>query len=269
MRSRLVRFGVAAAVLAAAAALLALPAVRLYWKARSSNPVRRGITIATEMGCFSCHGPLGAEGVPDPSLGEDVPPWSGGVWMMYVKDEAEVREFVLDGVSAKRAASGSARAERERAEIRMPAFRDRLSARETDDVVAAFLVLSGMKRPQDGTLEARGLEVARERRCFSCHGPGGSGGLPNPGSFVGFIPGWYGADWRDLVRDRAEFDAWVRDGTIPRLATNPIARRFLDRQKIRMPRYRDLPAEDLDALWAYASWLEATRGGLEAETRNF
>lgn len=269
MKRGVIRWGVAAAVLAVAAALLALPGSRLYWNARSSNPVRRGIAIATEMGCFSCHGPLGAEGVPDPSLGEDVPPWSGGVWMMYVKDETEVREFVLDGVTARRAASESAHAEIERAEIRMPAFRDRLSERDTDDVVAAFLVLSGMKRPQDGTPEARGLEVAQERRCFSCHGAGGSGGLPNPGSFAGFIPGWYGADWRDLVRDRVEFDAWVREGTIPRLAEHPIASRFLERQKIRMPRYRDLPAEDLDALWAYVSWLEQTRGGLEEETRSF
>lgn len=189
--------------------------------------------------------------------------------MMYVKEESEIREFILDGISKRRAASETARAVRERAAIRMPAYRDRLSDDETDDVVAAFLVLSGMKRPRDGTPEFEGLAEAEEHGCLSCHGAGGSGGLPNPGSFTGFIPGWYGADFRDLVRDRAEFDAWVRDGTIPRLSGNPAARWFLERQKIRMPRYREMPAEDLHAIWAYVSWLEETHGGLDAETREF
>ena len=77
-----------------------------------------------------------------------------------------------------------------------------------------------------------------------------------------FIPGWYGADFRDLVRGRAEFDSWIREGRIPRLQANPLARRFLRRQKISMPGYRELSDPDLDALWAYAEWLDRTGGGV-------
>jgi hypothetical protein len=114
-----------------------------------------------------------------------------------------------------------------------------------------------MSRPAAGTGAARGLEVAQRWRCFSCHGPAAAGGLSNPGSFAGFIPGWYGADFADLVRDRGEFDAWIREGQIPRLAQHPIASFFVRRQKLQMPTYKDLTAEDLDALWAYAGWLAA------------
>jgi len=162
---------------------------------------------------------------------------------------------------SRSAASPSARAEREAAAIRMPAYRDVLRGSDLDDLTAAFLVLSGMGRPDRGAPEGRGYDLAREWRCFSCHGAGGSGGLPNPGSFAGFIPGWYGADFGDLVRDREEFDAWIREGEIPRLTSSRIASHFIRRQRIQMPPYRDLTAQELDDLWAYASWLAATDGG--------
>jgi len=239
--------------------------VRAGWSARASNPVRRGLARASELGCFGCHGQGGAAGVPDPGLGEGtVPAWGGMVWMMYVSDAEEIRETILDGVSRKRAASASAREERARAEIWMPAYRDRLRGRDLEDLVAAFQALSGMTRPAEGTDAARGLAVAQRWRCLSCHGPAAAGGVSNPGSFAGFIPGWYGADFTDLVRDRREFDAWIRDGEIPRLARHPVASFFTQRQKLQMPTYKNLPPEDLDALWAYAGWLAAEGNGVAA-----
>jgi mono/diheme cytochrome c family protein len=201
---------------------------------------------------------MGAAGIPDPGLGEDVPPWSGGISMMYVDDAEEVREFVLDGISRRRARSQSAKAERARAAIRMPAYRDTLTSRQVDDVVAAFLVISGVDNPQDGTPEAEGLAIAEKSRCFACHASGGSGGRANPGSFTGFVPGWYGADFRDLVRDRSEFVAWVREGKIGRLQESPLARHFITRQSIQMPRYPNMSDADVDALWAYVRWLGTT-----------
>jgi mono/diheme cytochrome c family protein len=257
-RRRAVSLAVAFIIAGGVVAALALPGVRLYWSLRSSNPVRRGVHVARRLGCFSCHGELGSRGLPDPG-GPDltVPSWSGGVWMMYVENEAEIREFILNGVSRRRAASASATSERERMAVRMPAFRDFVTSREVDDLVAAFAALSGMKVPPPGSAADRGRQLARSRRCFSCHGPAGSGGLPNPGSLAGFIPGWYGPDFRDLVRDRDEFDSWVLRGRIPRLEANPVARWFVRRQRLAMPAYRDLSADERSELWAYASWLES------------
>jgi mono/diheme cytochrome c family protein len=249
-----------------AAIAVASPAlIRATWSARSSNPARRGVRLAARLGCFACHGPEGSAGIPDPGLGSaGVPEWGGMVWMMYVSTDDEVREFILDGVSRKRAASASAREERSRAAVRMPAYRHVVGGRDLDDLVAAFRALSGMGRPPAGEPEGRGYDLARRLRCFACHGAAGSGGLPNPGSFAGYIPGWYGPDFRDLVRDRAEFDAWVREGRSPRLAANRVAGYFLARQRLQMPAYAGLSPGDLDALWAYVGWL----GGGPAGSRS-
>jgi hypothetical protein len=75
------------------------------------------------------------------------------------------------------------------------------------------------------------------------------------------VPGWYGADFTDLVRDRAEFDAWIREGSAPRFTEGWIASHFLRRQRLAMPAYRSLTPEELDALWAYTEWLARTDGG--------
>ena len=258
-----------ALVLVLGALALAPRVVRLYWEVRSSNPVRRGVMLARDLGCFTCHGERGAAGIRDPGGMEpgemEVPSWSGGVWMMYVEDADEIKEFILDGVSRRRAASKSAKEERERAAIHMPSYRDLINGRDLEDLTAAFLVLSGMNGPPPDSPEGRGYEVARSWGCLSCHGPGASGGLSNPGSFTGFIPGWYGADFRDLVRSREEFDEWVREGEISRLASNPLASYFTRRQRVQMPAYDNLAPEQLDDLWAYGSWLERTGGGLKLQ----
>ena len=151
----------------------------------------------------------------------------------------------------------------------MPAYGDVLSDSELEDLVAAFKALSGMTAPPRETPERAGYDLARHWRCFDCHGPAGSGGLPNPGSFAGFVPGWYGADFEDLVRDRDEFDAWILEGALPRLSGHPVAKHFLTRQKIAMPAYPVLTNAQLDNLWAYAAWLQETDGGHRSEIRQW
>jgi mono/diheme cytochrome c family protein len=254
-RRRRRRWLVLAAV-AALVALLASPAlVRAYWSSKSSNPVRRGVALAMELGCFECHGELGRRGIPDPNKTDDgVPGWGGGVWMMYVENDDEVRQYILDGEL-------EGHVEEHDEAIEMPAYRDYVDDGEVDDLVAAFKVLSGMSVPPSDSAARRGLDVARRWQCFSCHGAAGSGGLPNPGSFTGFIPGWYGADFDDLVRDRGEFDEWIREGSIKRLRQSRVARYFIGRQRIQMPEYGQLTPEELDDLWAYARWLRETDGG--------
>jgi mono/diheme cytochrome c family protein len=247
-----------AAVLLLVLAAIAAPAlVRAYWSGRSQNPVRRGVKLARNLGCFECHGELGRRGIPDPAKPDDgVPGWTGGVWMMYVENDAEVREIILNGEL-------EGHVEEHEDAIEMPAYGPVVDDDEVDDLVAAFKVLSGMSSPPSGSAARRGQDVARRWQCFSCHGAAGSGGLPNPGSFAGFIPGWYGADFDDLVRSREEFDEWIRDGSIERLRSSRIARYFINRQRIQMPEYRKLSADELDDLWAYAQWLAETDGGHE------
>lgn len=143
----------------------------------------------------------------------------------------------------------------------MPAFAEELGETDLDDLVATFKVLSLMNRPAAETPAGRGFDLARQWKCFSCHNVGAAGGRPNTDSFTGYIPGWYGADFRDLVRSRAEFDQWVTTGGVDRLRQNAIARFFTAHQHVKMPSYKNFTKEQLDDLYAFSQWLAQTDGG--------
>jgi hypothetical protein len=101
-----------------------------------------------------------------------------------------------------------------------------------------------------------GWKAADRLGCFGCHGPGGIGGSPNPGSFKGHIPSWDGKEFPELVRDDAELREWILDGHPKRLWGNPAARMFLERQMIQMPPYRRcISATQTEQLVAYFQWL--------------
>lgn len=274
MKKYLVTIGLALVAFSLLGLFAGPAAVRTYWTWRSSNPVRRGVARARQLGCFSCHGDLGTGGFKDPGRPNlETPAWDGGLYMMYVKNDDDIRRYILkgsvpavpvsnpggngDGPSVDRVREPSTAA------VVMPAFKDTIRGTDLEDLVTAYKYLAGMVRPSSDSDEQKGFDLARRWGCFACHGPGGSGGLPNPRSFTGFIPGWYGADFHDLVRDRREFDGWVQHGSIPRLTANPIAAIFMRRQRIKMPGYRDFTAVELDDLWAYVRWLERTGGGVE------
>ena len=92
--------------------------------------------------------------------------------------------------------------------------------------------------------------------CFDCHGDMGIGGMPNPGSLKGYIPGFGGADFDELVRSDDELRGWIADGGIPRLRDDRLASYFIERQRIQMPAFKDhLEPDDVDALVAYVRWI--------------
>ena len=263
-RTLLLLVGILLVVIAAASPWI----ISAYWRARSSNPIRRGMARAQELGCFTCHGTLGRSGIPIPGSAESVPPLGGSVWMMYVNNDDDIRRYIVEGSARQPEETGHEMGDthaHEHDAINMPAYGDVVNTGELEDLVATFKVLSGMVAPARGTPARAGYNLTREWNCSSCHGPGGSGGLPNPGSFTGFVPGWYGPDFKDLVRDRQEFDMWILGGTIPRLSNHPIARYFLNRQTLQMPAYGELTQEQLDGLWAYIDWLKETDGGHRGE----
>ncbi|GBD26886.1 hypothetical protein HRbin30_02228 [bacterium HR30] len=231
------------------------------------TPARRGYEIALRSGCFTCHGPDGVGGVKNPgSEDEEVPGFAGGVPMMWARDEAELREYILDGAPARKRQDPEYREKIRKWLLVMPAYRGFLSEREVDDLVAYIRARSDLIVPSD-PLAAEGHELAVQLGCFHCHGPMGSGGPPNPGSFKGYIPGWWGHDFRDLVRNDDELRQWIREGNIDRLRTHPIARWFIDRQRVYMPAYKDVINDrQLDALVAYVRWVHA--GGWKEQLRS-
>lgn len=217
----------------------------------------RGRRLAEAHGCFACHGPAGLKGVPNPGRKDRTVPTFGGDLMMYANDAADVRAWILDGSTERKRESASWKADRDSGAIRMPAFRDRLSAREVGDLVAYVMAASGSPEPGD-SLALAGLERMDALGCRGCHGIGGRGAPPNPGSLKGYVPSWDGEDFPELVRDEREFGEWVRDGISARFQGNPAARWFLGRATLHMPAYRRHLAEgDVEALWAYVQWLRS------------
>ena len=248
-----------AAALALGLVLLVGAEVGLHhWRTRNVGPVQRGLRTAAARGCFACHGPGGVTGLADAGAGiGGVPPFSREELRAYAHDEAEIREWILDG-APRRLRDEAGSAEGPAPLLRMPAWRGVLSDREVRDLVAYVKAVSEFDLPPEGPID-EGRRVAAKRGCFACHGPQGRGNAPNPGSLKGYIPSWDGADFPDLVRDRHEFEEWVEHGRTQRFESNPLAKFFLRRAMLHMPPYqRFLKPGDTDALWAYVQWL---RGG--------
>ena len=222
----------------------------------------RGRRLAERMGCFACHGPEGTRGTANHGRTDHtVPTWEGDV-MMYARSPDEIREWIRDGVTQRRAASRTWQEQKELAPLRMPAFKGRFGDRHLDDLVAFVQVMAGNPSPED-SLAAMGLGRADSLGCVGCHGPGGRLARPNPGSLKGYVPSWDEADFPELVRDSAEFREWVEGGISRRFEANPAAKFFLGRASLRMPAYRKrLAPGEVEALWAYVRWLRSPAGAV-------
>jgi mono/diheme cytochrome c family protein len=140
----------------------------------------------------------------------------------------------------------------------MPAFDVRLDPRDIDDLVAYYASVNDRMELPDAARPGR--ELAVSLGCFNCHGRDGAGGVQNPGSLKGYVPGWLGSDFEELVRDESELREWIQKGGIQRLAENPAARAFLERQTVQMPPFQTLlDPEKLDHLVIYIQSLRSRR----------
>jgi mono/diheme cytochrome c family protein len=215
----------------------------------------RGRRLAEANGCFACHGPGGMKGAANPGRKEKTVPTFAGDLMMYAHDAADVRAWILDGVTKGKRESRTWQAQRDSGAFRMPSFRRALTKSQVEDLVAYVMLVSASPEPED-SLALAGRDRALQLGCTGCHGAGGRLSLRNPGSLKGYVPSWDGRDFPELVRDEKEFQQWVRHGISDRFKALPPARFFLERARLRMPAYeRHLAEGDLSALWAYVSWL--------------
>ena len=216
----------------------------------------RGRQLASDLGCFGCHGPEGTGGVADPTApGGRVPDWRYVTAKMFIQSEQDIRDWIVHGESRSEVRR---RALDDRESIApMPAYGKHLTPQQVDDLVAYFLAVSGWHDAiPDEVFEGRNTAI--RLGCFGCHGPSGMGGVANPGSFKGHIPSWTGQEFTELVRDEQELRQWILCGTIERLERNPVGRFFLRRQKTPMPAYEEsLSDNQLDKLVAYIQWLRS------------
>ncbi len=83
--------------------------------------------------------------------------------------------------------------------------------------VGALAASAYVRRPRP-TPAMRGLALAQTLGCFACHGPGGTGGVPNPGSEDVEVPAWDGGTSMMFVHNEQEIREWIFDGVPKRLA---------------------------------------------------
>ncbi|MFI5396103.1 MAG: cytochrome c [Candidatus Binatia bacterium] len=238
--------------------LLVYPTLRDLVLQVEVTPAERGYRVAVRSGCFNCHGPNGTGGVKNPgSKDGEVPGFGGGTPMMWAKSEQDLREYILDGAPARKRADPNYRQQVLSQLLAMPAFRGFVSAHEVDDLIVYLRAVSGLITPSD-RLAAKGQELAYRFGCFHCHGPMGAGFSQNPGALKGYIPGWWGSDFHELVRSDDELKDWILAGEIPRLHANLAAAYFIRRQRVYMPAYRVFITDaELTTLMRYVRWVNA------------
>ncbi|TFH21961.1 MAG: c-type cytochrome [Myxococcales bacterium] len=251
-----------AAVVAAEQMWLLAPMLKLWVLPPIEDPAVAGRRVAERMGCFSCHGAEGAGGIEN--LGSDnkvVPALGGGEMMMWADSEEQLREWIVYGNpqdedhvferTGLAAGQGTERA------IVMPPYDSHLSAAEVESLIAYLRSISGLQFPEDKRTQ-EGMDLAHRLGCFRCHGAMGTGGVGNPGSVKGSVPGFFGEDYAELVRDREEVREWLVSGVTARFEQNPVASAVIGHQALKMPAYGEfLEAEQIDSLVALVEWLAA------------
>ncbi len=251
-------------LLAVEHAWLLAPTAKRWIFPPQSHPAAEGRLIADRLGCLACHGADANGGFENLKEGgaEEVPALAGGEMMMWATSEEDLREWILHGhaldqepdydPSGYSAGYDSGRA------VVMPAFEAHVTDRELDLLIEWLRAISGLQFPDDAVVAA-GLDLAHEVGCFSCHGPMGTGGVSNPASLKGYVPGFFGEDYAELVTSDLELREWIENGISDRFTKNPVARTIIGRQALKMPAYAQHMTEaQIDSLVALVGWLASS-----------
>lgn len=107
-----------------------------------------------------------------------------------------------------------------------------------------------------------GEQLARKYHCFQCHGHLGQGGFKNAKSLKGYVPGYFGSDFKILTRNSNPDSVrqWITHGLDSTILENPgtgrIAEFFFRRQAVSMPSYKSLEPEEIETLANYVIALQ-------------
>jgi len=186
--------------------------------APESSPVARGAAYAQVKGCVGCHGDPG-NSVPDAS----------GMDCSNLSKMPGHPDFDVDCTD-------------------LMAYFETVRLRRSFDDRARF----GLTNPL-----IAGEHLVRQYHCFQCHGPLGQGGFKNAKSFKGYVPGYFGNDFK-LLTNNADLESvrdWIMHGMDSAILDTPVTGRiaayFFDRQVVNMPSYNSLDPEEIEILVNY------------------
>jgi mono/diheme cytochrome c family protein len=213
-----------------------------------SSPAQEGAEVAVRAGCFSCHGKESGQGSVNPSRNSS-PADFPRIPSMFERRHAPetLREWIEEGVSSERRQSRAYVETRRQRLLQMPAFRHHLSSGEIEDLMAFLALRQYSVSDQSEKTLSLGEQLAQRSGCFTCHGELGQGGVRNPGSLKGYIPGFFGQDFRALTRNGNLKDVieWIENGASEAFLNQGFlgfypGRFFSQRQVIQMPAYKEL-----------------------------
>jgi len=197
---------------------------RWLWRWGERSQVGSAVATLQAHGCFACH-PRSADGFR----------WRGDG--APVESSQAIRDALQRGRPAVPGMPGP-----------MPAFGARVSGGTVGRLVLGTEIAAGLVEVSDESEIRIGMAIATEMGCFDCHGPMGSGGVRNPGTLGGQVPGFFGASFDRQVETMDGIKGIVRDGRTARRAWwMPWKRPALD-----MPAYGDRLDSIEIALLAYA-----------------
>lgn len=111
------------------------------------SPEGRGRSVALRLGCFGCHGAEGLGRAANPgSLKGYVPAWHSSDYDELVVGTEELKEWVLDGAPKRLRLNPAANFFLTRQAVKMPAYREKMSGQELEDLVTYVQYLRAKKQ---------------------------------------------------------------------------------------------------------------------------
>ncbi len=166
----------------------------------ASLAVERGRQVAAALGCFNCHSFGGRGGPSNPrSFKGYIPPWDGDDFAELVRDEGELRQWILDGEIERLAANPVATYFTYNQVVRMPAYRNVITEEQLGSIMAYIEWLRDESPPvvehwveEEVPAFARRVEYGRwlygAAGCVACHGPDGASEPANANAAGGYVP---------------------------------------------------------------------------------
>ncbi len=226
-----------------------------------SSLVSRGKELALTSGCFACHGNSPEDDRGNFRLAKSGP-WRKKsiptIWEDGISDPSIFTKWIQDGVVEKQLEK------HKQFLIQMPAYGKEgiLNTEEIEAIVSWIMaekirlttgsMNAAMASPSTGRLDftedeliVAGDRLARINACYQCHGEIGQGGIQNPKSFKGYIPGFYGNEFLELTDNgsREELLHWINKGhgiDIESGIKGKLAKVYFEAQALDMPAYEDV-----------------------------
>ncbi|MFC1743098.1 manganese efflux pump [Candidatus Riflebacteria bacterium] len=118
-----------------------------WWAPKIPDNAYEGKKFACDIGCFGCHTLTGLGGAPSPgSQFNQIPPWDGQLFGLLVCDDAELGEWIMEGLSKRLMKNPAHRKSYAKQLVKMPSYKEHLSEMQLKKIIAYINWLRGKEK---------------------------------------------------------------------------------------------------------------------------